>query len=314
MKYTILLGLLILAACTPTQPALNTTNETTSLTGAQFGDLVTINFTLHLENGTLADTNNPELAAQNHLKNYVKGPYMFILGQSGKVKGFDSALAGLELGEELTTIIEPSEQEVVLDINRTLFSKRFLTLPRMQRISVENYKKVFNKPPVINDFAAAPGLLFKFQVINMTENTVLARIIAKDGEDYKLENTYWESRVAKVSDDEIIFYQMPEQNQSVPSPFGPATVNVTPSSFTITFNPELNHIFNHTISGQGGFGANYEFQVINVHKDSFTIKRYGNLADKRLVLKATLLDMTPDVKNVKTKDLDATTDISTQEI
>lgn len=314
MKYTLLLGLLILAACTPTQPALNTTNETTTLTGAQFGDLVSINFTLQLENGTLADTNNPELAAQNNLRNYVKGPYTFILGQSGKVKGFDSALVGLEAGEELTTIIEPSEKEVILDVNRTITSKRFITLPRMQRISVENYKKVFGKPPVINDFAAAQGLLFKFQVINMTENTVLARIIAKDGEEYQLQNTYWKSRVAKVADDEIVFYQMPEQNQTVPSPFGPATINVTPSRLTITFNPELNHIFNHTMSGQDGFGANYEFQIIEVQNDKFTIKRYGNLADKRLVLKATMLDITHDVKKVKTSDLDITTETSTPEI
>lgn len=314
MKYTLLLGLLILAACTPTQPALNATNETASATGAQFGDLVAINFTLHLENGTLADTNDPILATQNHLKNYVKGPFTFILGQSGKVKGFDAALVGLEQGKELTTIIEPSEKETILDINRTITSKRFITLPRLQRISVENYRKVFNKAPVINDFAAAPGLLFKFQVINMTENTVLAKIMAKDGEDYQLENTYWKSRVAKVSDDEVIFYQMPEQNQSVPSPFGPATINVTPSRFTITFNPELNHIFNHTLSGQGGFGANYEFQVTGVQPDMFTIKRYGNLADKRLVLKATLLEITPDVKNVKTKDLSVNEEASAPQI
>ena len=97
---------------TRTQPAeipKNITNVTENVTsGATYGDLVTINFILELENGTVADTNDPALAEQNKLTNYVKGPYAFVLGQSGKVQGFDQALLGMNEGEHRETMIEPS--------------------------------------------------------------------------------------------------------------------------------------------------------------------------------------------------------------
>ena len=97
MKRWIIGGILalLLFACTPTGD--QGVNETTAKeSGVQFGDLISVNFKLYLENGTLVDTNNPELAAKNNLKDYVKGPYKFILGQSGKVKGFDDAIDGLD--------------------------------------------------------------------------------------------------------------------------------------------------------------------------------------------------------------------------
>jgi hypothetical protein len=51
-------------------------------TGAQFGDLMKINYALSYMNGTVVDTNNDTIAKKFGIGNYVKGPYSFILGQS----------------------------------------------------------------------------------------------------------------------------------------------------------------------------------------------------------------------------------------
>ncbi|MEM4271960.1 MAG: hypothetical protein QXD13_02650, partial [Candidatus Pacearchaeota archaeon] len=48
------------------------------LIGAQFGDIMKINYVLSLENGTVVDTNNETLAKKYGIKTYVNGPYQFI--------------------------------------------------------------------------------------------------------------------------------------------------------------------------------------------------------------------------------------------
>lgn len=305
MKTKLLFILLALAliSCTPLPSRTNITNttnttlDTSSL--AEKGDLVAINFILTLENGTIVDTNNAELAKQHGVKNYATGPYQFILGQSGKVKGFDTAIEGLKLNEHRDTIIPPSEKELIIPLNRTLLRPRFITIPRHQTFARSAYPNIFGKKPIIGDVAYNETLQFKYKIVNMTNESVLGEIIAKSGEEYNLQNTYWPSQVIQVRTKDIVFGQKPEDNQSIQTELGPAVVNIARSQIAITYLPKVGDIINKTIEVQGGYSIPQQFQVIEVNEFAWVIKRYGSLADKKLLLSVDLLELTKNVKKVK---------------
>jgi FKBP-type peptidyl-prolyl cis-trans isomerase 2 len=301
MKKLAIFFLLILAACAPQEIQQNVTNVTIE-TGAQKGDLVSINFILTLENGTVVDTNNATLAQEYGLSNYVKGPYTFILGQSGKVKGFDEALIGIKLGERKETTIEPSEEEVSLTINKTQIMERYVSINKKQAFPTKAYEKMFGKKPIKGDIAASREIEFKYKILNVTNDTVIAEMHVKEGEKYTLPNTEWTSAVVKVAEEDVMFYFMPEENQTISAPFGTATITLpNKSRMHINYQPELNKIFNKTIELGKGFSIPQEFQVTEVRDNDFIIKRYNVLAEKRLKLTAELIEITEDVKEIREK-------------
>lgn len=302
-----LIALLILAACTsiapPQEQINNTTNETI---GVQLGDLVTINYELYFENGTLADTNNPELLptlnGSDYVRGFAKGPYTFVLGQSGKVQGFDEAILGMQNGETKESIIEPSHPEITLSINNTQSHRRQITIPRLQSFPISSYDRIFGKRPVKGDIVQNKTLQFRYQIVNITDKYAIGKILAKEGEEYTLQNTYWPSQIIKIAEEDILFFQEPKDNQTVPSPFGTAIITVQGSLFNITFQPELGMVFNYTSAIGQQSGITEPYRVTEVNDDNFVIKRYGLLSDKRLTLKATMIEHTPDVKKVKDND------------
>ncbi len=307
-KALLIVGIVAIAALLmyfTKQPSLqipvleNETENVTETKGITYGDLVAINFVLYLENGTVADTNDVAVAEKNKLLNYHKGPFVFILGQSGKVTGFDEALLGMEEGEHRETMIEPSEKEVKLTVGKTKALRRFVTINKIQAFPVASYNTFFKKQPVVGDIVKSEAFAFKYKVVNMTNKSIITEIYAKEGEEYVLPNTEWKSAVVKVAEEDIMFYQMPEENQTLETPFGRATINFTKSIMFINFQPELNKVFNKSIEMGRGFSIPQSFQVVEVHENEFVIQRYGTLTDKRLKLVADLLSITKGVKEVK---------------
>ncbi|RMD58634.1 hypothetical protein D6825_00180 [Candidatus Woesearchaeota archaeon] len=289
------------------QSGVDSTNKTVQQTleqaerGAQFGDLVEINYELRLENGTLADTNNAELARKEGLKTYVGGPYKFILGQSGKVTGFDQVIKGMEVGSHREARIEPTEKEIKIKLNRTQTLPRLVILPLHQKFPVKKYTELFSKPPVIGDVVSSPLLLFKYRVVNKTNESVLAKIIIKEGEKYTLENHQWPSVVLRVSENDAALFQNPKPNMTIETPFGTARVHPLRSRIVLEHEPELNKIFDKTIKINTGFSVPQKFRVTEIDEDTFTIKRHGLLTDKRLLLSVDMLNITKAVKDVKSK-------------
>ncbi len=300
MKSALLL-LLLLAACATAPVSEPNITEAVNETGASFGDLVTINFILELENGTIVDTNDQGIAQANDIRNYVKGPFTFILGQSGKVPGFDEALLAMNEGEHREAIIEPSEEELIFTVNKTKVMKRHITINRKQAFPVSSFEMFFNRKPKAGDIVFNEKLEFKYQVLNVTNETVITNMVLKEGEKYQLPNTEWESAVVKLAENDVMFYYMPKENQTVDAPFGKAWINFTESIMFIHFEPELYSIFNKSIDVGGGFSIPQQFQVIKVNEGDFVIQRYGLLADKRLKIKADMIKIVPDVKEVKQK-------------
>ena len=92
---------------------------------------------------------------------------------------------------------------------------------------------------------------------------------------------------------------MPEENQTLETPFGEAFITLTPRKLIINYKPTLGQIFEKPIGLGNDFSVDQKFKVITVDRNSFTIQRYGALTDKKLTLEAELITVVPDVKQVK---------------
>lgn len=287
-------------APTAEPPVANKTTTEPPTPGAQPGDLVTINFAMRLENGTVVDTNNKTLAQQHGLSSYATGPYTFILGQSGKLPGFDDAITGMNVGDRRETTIEPSEDELLLNLTTVQHADRFIAMPKLQRMKIPAFKQTYGKDPVQNDIVFADNT-FKAKVLNMTERTVLLELIVNEGEEYTLMNHDWPSKVAKISEHDILFYQLLKDNQTINTTFGPAIVRTFKSAYDIHYKPKLGSIVTHSVPIGDGYSIPQQFKVTDLKPGYFTIKRHGLLTDKQLTLDVTLLDNTPGVKTIKDK-------------
>ncbi|PIN75698.1 hypothetical protein COV18_02515 [Candidatus Woesearchaeota archaeon CG10_big_fil_rev_8_21_14_0_10_37_12] len=274
-------------------------------TGVQYGDLITIKYILSLENGTVVDTTDEQLAQQHSVQTYPKGEYAFILGQSGKLKTFDEAIKGLsaEHGKK-TIILEPIEHEIILDLDRTQHVERTVSYLRNQRFSITDFEKFFGKKPTIGAIVKSNELPFTYKVVNMSESKVLAYIInVKEGQTYTFPKMDWPSKILKIAEQDMLIYHTPKEGQVIETLFGNATVHLDTKMIFLYQYPEFGMIFEKAIELPGQTGAiPQKFQIIDVQKNTFRVKRYGSLADKRLTLEVELLEVVEDVKEVKIRN------------
>src|SRR3989344_5291684 len=155
--------LLVLIACLPQDKPDDIPLDLSNI--AEKGDLAAVNFVLRFDNMTIVDTNDPELAEENDVKNYVKGEYVFIVGQSGKVAGFDQAIVGMKIGEKRDSVIVPSEEEIIITLNKTQGMKRSIQRPLKRTFKLSSYNELFGKPPVIGDIIFNEKFPFRYQVL-----------------------------------------------------------------------------------------------------------------------------------------------------
>ncbi len=75
------------------------------------GDTVQVDYTGKLENGTVFDTSKEDVAKQAGIydSNRTYAPLSFVAGSGRMIKGFDSGVIGMKVGEEKTIKIPPEE-------------------------------------------------------------------------------------------------------------------------------------------------------------------------------------------------------------
>jgi hypothetical protein len=116
----------------------------------------------------------------------------------------------------------------------------------------------------------------------------------------------------KVADEDILFFQVPTDNQTAPTPFGDATVRVHGSSYSLNYNPEMGKIYNYSRTPDQ-IAIAEPFIVTEITDDSFTLKRFGLLSDKKLKLKVELVSHVPDVKEVRNTSVIKSATVTAQE-
>ncbi len=83
---------------TSSSAAINTATNTNSLTVAEPNDIVTVNYTGKLANGTVFDS------SASHGQ-----PFTFTLGVGQVIPGWDKGIVGMKVGQTKTLVIPPNE-------------------------------------------------------------------------------------------------------------------------------------------------------------------------------------------------------------
>ena len=311
MKYKKIIGVigliaivaisLSLYACekqTPVEPKENKTAEPTGPV-AELGDLAEVDFTLRLMNGTVVDTTDRELAEEAGLDQYKVGTQKMILGQSGKVKGFDEAIVGVELGETETKVIPPSQKVYEIQMNKTKKLHRFQPLNRKQAFKRSNFKEIFGKYPAERDVVFNFGRFpWKYRILNVSDDYVIGEMVVKQEERYQLPGMPWNSTVFEVYTDVVTFYHDPSEGQLIDTEFGKANITTTGKYVFINYMPVRGELLSKSAS-VGGVTVTKEFKIVEVTDKDFTIRQWGILEDKALELTVTLKNLTKNVKEIK---------------
>jgi hypothetical protein len=311
MKYKKIIGVigfiaiiaisLSLYACEKPAPIEPKENQTVEPTGpvAELGDLVDIDFTLKLMNGSVVDTTDKQLAEKWGLDRYKIGTQKLILGQSGKVKGFDDAIMGVELGKTETKVIPPSQAVYELQINKTKKVHRFQPLNRKQAFKRSGFEKIFGKYPAERDaiynFDRFPWM---YRILNVSDDYVIAEMVVKQEESYHLPGMPWNSTVFEVYTDIVTFYHTPKEGQIIDTEFGKANITTTGKLVLINYMPVKGELLTKT-ANMGGITITKEFKIIKVTDKDFTIRQWGILEDKALEFTVTVKNLIKGVKDIK---------------
>ncbi|MBI4148452.1 FKBP-type peptidyl-prolyl cis-trans isomerase [Candidatus Woesearchaeota archaeon] len=261
---------------------------------AQSGDIVSINYVLQLEDGTLVDANG-DIAKKAGLKTYSQGPFQFKLGKSQKVKGFDEAIIGMLPGDQKIVTINPSEPITRVLINKTKHLFKNQPISRIHFYKIDAFKKVFNKPPIVNDVVRDRSLSYNLQVLNYSSKTVAVQALVKEGDTIQVPGLPWESKVLAVYDRMITVRHNPKNDTTITSFLGDAKVTVGRSDYFIHYTANVGQLLNFStpIAGEdSSFVAPHLFKVTDVSDEAITIEREDNLAEKKLTLEVTLVELT----------------------
>jgi hypothetical protein len=269
-------------------------------TGVQRGDLVAMHFVLSMTNGTVVDATDSELAKEYNVSAYSKGLFRFIVGQSGKLKGFDEAMVGLEPGN-FTRILTPSEPVMQYVMNRTRIMSRNQPIPRYQPFTLSAFEKYFKKKPVIGDIVSNAQFPWPYKVVNITENNALCDPFVTEGKSYQLPGLEWKSLLLVVTYNSLAFRHNPEEGQVIKTDFGPAVVSLDIGKLNITYQAKVGDTVKHSVQiGQGAaIVMPQTFQVTDATDKTLTITRINHPPQETLVLKGDLIEWEKGVKEVK---------------
>jgi hypothetical protein len=285
----------------PAQAAPATPQPVVEKAGVEKGDMVAIDFVLAMSNGTVIDTNNEALANANNISTFSKGPFRFIVGQSGKVKGFDEAILGLEL-ENFTKVIEPTEPVIKIVVNRTRHISRNMPLPRFQTFTETAFEKYFKKKPVINEVVSNPFFPWPYKVVNVSENNnIVCDPVVVEGKSYKLPSLEWNSSLLAVSNNDIVFRHNPVDGQIIHTELGDATVRLGVGVINVTYAARIGEVVKKAVSlpDGGELVIPQSFRIAEANDNQFVLTRINYLPQETLVLTGQLLEWTKDVKEVK---------------
>lgn len=268
--------------------------------GVAKGDLIAINFILTSANGSVIGTNNETLAQEYGVKNYVKGPFRFIVGQSGMIKGFDDAMLGMtEVGQKSVRTIPPSEEVLEFVVNRTRSVLRNQPYPRFRELSLEKFESVFRMKPVVGKVVVNASLPWPYIVDEVVNGTVRIEPDLKERKSYRLPGYEWDSELVVKTNLNLIFRHNPAEGQVVTTEFGPAIVTLGDASMNLTYQQQLGDIFAYHVKVQGPVTKPYDFKVTQSDDEQFMIRRINYPEQEVLTLAAELLEWEPSVKDIK---------------
>lgn len=222
------------------------------------GDLVELNYTISLEDGSLLSTNIPAVAKDTALKKaaqYVEPqaffPEKIVAGQETAPVGLGEAVIGMAVKENRKVVLPPQKAYGDRDPKKITQYPCAKTMEKTVRRSLEDWAKNFESPPVV-------------------------------GKEVWL-NLYFPARITEVTEKEVVMEYQQNEVKTPKSDFGTVSISVDDNKVTMTLTPTIGVLF----GGNGQVG-----KITESDGKQFTVDFNNPAAGKTVVLDMEVVSIT----------------------
>lgn len=212
------------------------------------GDIVTVTYTVGLEDGTLLYTTVSEIADNPETRRspwYMESEYpgseLIVAGGENMVPGLGESIIGLKKGWRTVAEIPPERAYGTYAQDGVYHLDRVNVMPRILGLSREQYRSIFSVEPVVD------------------ENVNLV--------------PYFTSQIIQISDQSVVLESIVENSMHYEEEYGSVDVRPENDDIVIELAPNKGALF--IIEGSEG-------RITNVDEHSFTVDMNHPLAGKTL--------------------------------
>ena len=225
------------------------------------GDLVSANYIVTLEDGTVYDTTYEDMAKENRIYNpdRLYGPINFTVGSGMMIEGFDEGVVGMRKGETKTLTIPP--EKAYGPVNESLVEHLPIveempykhSFPRWMTTSLSEFEQWFGKNHTVGESLFVPSAGYNISLLSMNATHVTVSYELKEGDVFRSSKGNWNQTVLEVDEENITVAPDFTEGDTIQiyKYFWNSTVtNITDDVVTIAHNPipdiEFTDIFGHT--------------------------------------------------------------------
>lgn len=259
------------------------------------GDMVSLNYTVRLEDNKVFDTSIENVANENGI---IKSPPLeFVVGNPDVIVGLNEGVLGMKLGETKTIPIPPEKAfgpvKPELITATSLIeneSAKNITFPRIIEIPIGQFETSYGTGHVINETVLYPDTNINMTIKNISSSVLLSYDLTK-GFVIHSPNLPWNMTVLNVNETNVTIKPSVKLNETVRlqfdqiqmRPWNSTVIGITDDNITLRNNP----IPETKI--QTMFGV----VQVRFNETSMIFDRNNELAGKTLFFNVTVVSIVP---------------------
>jgi FKBP-type peptidyl-prolyl cis-trans isomerase 2 len=222
------------------------------------GDIIELNYTITLEDGSLLSTTIPAVAndpARAKVEWYVApkafSPEKIVVGKETAPVGLGEAVLGMAVKEKRKVVLPPGRAYGYRDLKKIMQYPCAKTMAKTVRMSLEDWQEKFTSPPAV-------------------------------GKEVWV-NFYFPARVTEVNEKEVVLEFQQKEGQTPKSDFGTVSISVDDNNVTMTLTPTIGVLF----------GGNEQVgKITESDGKQFTVDFNDPAAEKTVVLDMEVVSIT----------------------
>lgn len=224
----------------------------------QLGDLIEVNYTATLQDGSLVYATVPHRAneairkkAEGFIDSEVLGPEEIVAGKGGFMPGVGALAVGMKLGEKKRATLPPENAFGLRDPKKMVPLPCEKRMPKNPAVDPRSYVAQFGTFPIVG------------KEVNLTP--------------------YFKSRIVEVAERFVRFESLAKGGERSQEPFGETEVRIQGEEIVIRLTPKLGAEFE--IDNQKG-------RIVSTDGNTFNVDLNPPLAGKEIVLDLELVSLT----------------------
>jgi len=177
------------------------------------GDKVKVDYSLYVEDKLFQTTliEDAKLAEVYDEKITYK-PFEFVIGTNSVLKKFEDTIRKMNVGEEKTIELLPSEAYGEFDEKKVIKGlRKEVIINKTSFIDLNSFKELFAKEPVLNDLVRGINTMpWDIKVVSVNNGIVEVENVLTKGQKIVLPGSSWNSIVEDISGNSIKIMQYPK--------------------------------------------------------------------------------------------------------